>query len=155
MAAAPAWSPFFQYLGHLPVTKVGAETYPVNIPAQNVSEIQVYAFVSIQNAPVNKDFHRGYFEIYTIKDSTKYACYMNVAGVSDTIVNSDNVWLPFGDGFKPNVYVSFNGDSDLIPAGTTVKSSGVTCIEDIAKSRTAADEEEIFAEAFVTGYRCR
>jgi len=155
MATSPAWNPIMHHLGHLPVTNVGAQTYPVNIPAQNVSEIQVYAFVSIQNAPVNKDFRRGYFEIYTMKDSTKYPCYMNVAGVGDTIINSDNVWLPFGEGFEPNVYISFQGDGDLIPAGTTVKPSGVTSIQDISKPRTAADEKEMFAEAFVTGYRCK
>jgi len=145
-----------EYLGHLPVTNVQeAQKYPLNITDPNVSEIQVYAFVSIQNAPVNKDFHRGYYEIYTMRGSTKYVCYMNVAGASDTIVNSDNVWLPFGEGFDKNVYIRFQGDSDLIPAGTTVKSTGAKSIQDIAKRRTAADEEEIYAQAYVTGCRCR
>jgi len=79
---------------------------------------------------------------------------MNVAGANDTIIKSDNIWLPFGEGFDKNVYISFLGDSDLIPAGATVKSFGAKSIQDIVKRRTAADEEAIFAEAFVTGCRC-
>ena len=153
--AAPAWNPYFQNLGHLPVTNVGAQQFPLTIDPKTVREIQVYAFVSIQNAPVNKDFHRGYYEIYTKRGDVKYTCYMNVAGVSDTIVNSDNVWLPYGEGFDRNLYVTFQGDSDLIPAGTTVKDSGIQSMQDIARRRTANNEKEIFAEVFVTGFKSR
>jgi len=153
--ATPTWTPYMEYLGHLPVTNVEVQKFPVNIQTPNVNEIQVYMYVSIQNAPVNKDFHRGYYEIYTMRGTTKYPCFMNVAGVSDTIVNSDNMWLPFGEGFDKNVYIAFHGDSDLIPAGTTVKFFDAKSIEEIAKRRTAADKEAIFAEAYVTGFRCK
>jgi len=49
--------------------------------------------------------NRGYYEIFTKKNenSEEYTNYMNVASVNDSIVNSINCWLPYGEGINPIV----------------------------------------------------
>lgn len=95
------------------------------------NEILVYMFTTLENKTSNS-LQRGYYTVYTEKnDGTKCKFYMNVAMTNNVNINSENFWLPYGEDFKPHVYVILTGVN------------GAT----FSESTTAV------GEVFITGYK--
>ena len=156
MAATPAWMPTFGYLGQLPGDET-VRTYQVtaSLPSET-KEIQVYAYISVQE--LEPSFKRGYYAVYTesTDGAQRFTCYMNIANVNDTVLNSDNFWLPYGEGIKPAVYmqlVSAEGSQGL----KTKKPLRKNPKGDMKEHVNQRDDEpdQVYGEAYVTGYRVR
>ena len=151
-----AWMPTYQNLGHLPHGIATSESFQVEgstVP-QQTTEIQVYAYISLHG--LDQTFQRGYYEIYTESEDgkSKFMCYMNLANVNDSIVNSDNIWLPFGNGIKPKVFVTLqcaDGCTGLNPKKPPKKNHTGSMKEHC--NVRSSDQEDIFAEAFITVYK--
>lgn len=153
--ATPAWEPIFHYLGYMP-TEPGVNTFQVGSFPSAPIEIQVYSYISVQG--LDPKFERGYYEVYTqsTDGSKKFACYMNVANVNDTVLNSDNFWLPYGDGIDTNVYVqliSAEGSTGMNPKKPRRKNVKGLLKDFVNQRRT--DDDEVHGELYVTGYRTR
>ena len=105
-----------EVLGDLPLSvNDGPQPYPIQL-SSTPSQLLVYAFITLEDANPT-GFKRGYYEIYTkANDGTEYKFYMNVALTNDTIINSENFWLPYGPNFERAVYVRLVG----VP-GTSLK----------------------------------
>jgi len=92
---------------------------------------------------------------------------MNVASVNDSIVNSVNCWLSYGDGIDPVVYVRLmSGDDSSSADSASTKGNGIIVKKPIKKSykkhdlreyarQYPSDDEEIVGKLFLTGYRCK
>ena len=140
-----------ELLGHLPLD-IGTISFDVTNVAvlQLAKEIQVYAYISLHG--LDQTFQRGYYEIYTESDDgkMKFSCYMDVANVNDSVINSDNMWLPFGAGIKKKVFITLHGADG---------SKGLKPKKSMKKNDTGSMKkhcnEDIFAEAFITGYKVK
>jgi len=161
MAVAPAWYPpasGLVYLGHLPDETSITETFQIDsslLPA-NACEIQIYAYISVQG--LDPGFKRGYYEVYTRSTDQKYEfkCFMNIANVNDTVLNSDNFWLPFGEGIDPAIYVrlvSSDGVKGMNPRKPKRKKARGDMKEHV--NQRDNDDDQVFGEAFLTGYRVK
>lgn len=156
MSAAPAWEPFFDNLGEIPIDTAVHTFQPASGLPANTNEIQIYAYISIHG--LDPEFERGYYQVYTRStDGTKtFACYMNVANVQDTVLNSDNFWLPYGEGIDPAVYVQLmgaEGSKGMNPKKPQRKKRKGDMKEFVNQRRT--DTDEIHGELYVTGYRVK
>ena len=157
MDVTPAWSTVDPpgYVGHLPDSSIiGPIKYQVTTKLpQNTKEIQVYAFISLHG--MEPGFKRGYYAIYTESndESQKFKCFMNIANVNDTVVNSDNFWLPYGEGIKPAVFMELISPEGLKPKKPQKKKAK----GDMKEYAWQSDDEteHVYAQAFVTGYRTR
>lgn len=155
--ANPAWIPAMDYLGHLPDDTVGIQTFPVpdSVPA-TATEIQVYAYISVQG--LDPQFKRGYYEVYTkaTQSGAEFKCYLNIANVQDTVLNSDNFWLPYGEGIDKAVYVrlaSAEGTTNMKTKKPKRKCPKGDMKEHL--NQRDDDDDQIFGEAFVTGYKVK
>lgn len=155
MATSPAWYPTLGYIGQLPDDVNTVHTFEVtaSLPPDTV-EIQLYAYISVQG--LDPSFERGYYAIYTesTEGSQRFSCYMNIANVNDTVLNSDNFWLPYGNGIKPAVYMQlFSSGGDLKAKKPKRKATK----GDMKEHLNQRDDEPdiIYGEAFVTGYRTK
>ena len=158
-----AYTPCMFDLGELPLEAGNSSILPLDtlgLPS-DIYEIQVYAFISVQGAQLD-GIHRGYYEIYSKKhdNSEMYKNYMNVASVNDSIVNSVNCWLPYGDGIDPIVYAGLVSGEET----ASTKGKRVTAKNPIKKSQKKhdlkeyagqrpSDDEVIVGQVFLTGYR--
>ena len=113
-------------------------------------------FITLQDA--SPDFHRGYYIISTKRkdDTGQYKFYMNVANVQDTVVNSGNFWLPWGDEIVPNVYVTLIGAgsaklSSKKKAVKNCKGKDADCVMAEYARQKHDDKEEVVAQIFLTG----
>ena len=145
-------------LGDLPLKVGEIATYDVSLTDVDSapSEILVYTFISLEDTAPS--LHRGYYTVYTQKlDGTQFRFYMNVAMTKDAVINSENFWLPYGQDFKPYVYVTLNGPdgADITPIKKKVKG----CQKDASAAmkdygcQHQHDEEIIVGRAFITGYK--
>ena len=154
MAASPAWYPISDYLGQLPDDET-IHTYKVTKPIPpEVTEIQLYAYISVQG--LEPTFQRGYYEIYTESNdgSQKFVCFLNIANVNDTVLNSDNFWLPYGDGIKPAVFMQLVSSGGGLKAKKPKRKNTKGDMKEHVNQRD--DElDQVYGEAFVTGYRIR
>ena len=154
MAASPAWYPSFGYLGQLPDDTSAVRAYQVTVSLPSTTtEIQVYAYISVQG--LQPSFKRGYYAVYTesIDGSQSFRCYMNIANVNDTVLNSDNFWLPYGEGIKPFVFVQLVSSSE---EGLKAKKPPRKNTKGDMKEHVYQRDDEpdqVYGEAFVTGYR--
>ena len=155
MTASPAWFPTFNYLGQLPDDE-DVHTFQVTVSLPpNTTEIQVYAYISVQG--LEPSFKRGYYTVYTqsTDGSQNFACYMNIANVNDTVLNSDNFWLPYGEGIKSAVFMQLVSSEG---AGLKAKKPRRKNTKgDMKEHVNQRDDEpdQVYGEAFVTGYRTR
>ena len=90
-----AYDPVEIELGPLPEYSGDEKEYTITGVPTGAKEILVYTFVTVKGE--SGDFHRGYYEIATSAGGKRYTQYMNVAtGDGITVLNSANLWLPFG-----------------------------------------------------------
>ena len=156
MAAAPAWIPISGYIGQLPDDE-DLHSYDITstLPA-NTTEIQIYAYISVQG--LEPSFERGYYTVYTesLDGKTQFACYLNVAKINDTVLNSDNFWLPYGEGIKPTVFMQLKSSesSKGLKAKKPRKKSTKGDMKEQLKQRDD-DDDQIYGEAFLSGYKVR
>jgi len=165
-----AYTPVMSELGEMPLETGVSTINPVKVDGEllpsDVYEIQVYAFISVQGGQLD-GVHRGYYEIFTKKsdNSELYTNYMNVASVKDSIVNSINCWLPYGEGIDPIVWVRLvSGDDSSSGDSASAKGKGIILNKPVKKSykkhdlkeyarQRPSDDEEIVGQLFLTGYR--
>lgn len=114
-------------IGSLPL--VAGETRKFDIPSdidQAIpKELLIYTFITVNNVPPG--FRRGYYKIYTQrKNGTQYSFYMNVANTNDAVVNSENMWLPYGADFEKGVFVHLNAveGTEIAPKTKSEESVG-------------------------------
>lgn len=147
-----SWTPTLKSLDELPLIPGDQKAYEVS-DVQG-KDILVYAFITINEA--EPGFKRGYYEIFTkSKDgNSKYSFYMNVACVNDTIVNSCNIWLPWGDAIEPFVYATLHSADEIRPKKKVkgCKGKDARTIMREYKAQGAEDDEHIISHMFVTGY---
>ena len=116
VASMASWKPMEEVLGDLPLdVEDGLQSYPIPL-SSTPSQLLIYAFITLED--VNPTgFKRGYYEIYPkAHDRTVFKFYMNVALTNEAVINSENVWLPYGPNFEKAVYVRLVG----VP-GTSIK----------------------------------
>ena len=122
-------------LGTLPEFPGQSETYDLTANGQippNAQAVLVYVFVTTLG---DGNFQRGYYDISTRQEETKYSRFMNVAtGEGLMAVNSDNLWFPFGEG-KLNATLIHPSDRKRSIAGKV------------------ADEDNEWSGVFIIGYR--
>ena len=122
-------------LGTLPEFPGQSKTYDLTANGQippNAQAVLVYVFVTTLG---DGNFQRGYYDISTRQEETKYSQFMNVAtGQGLMAVNSDNLWFPFGEG-KLNATLIHPSDRKRSIAGK------------------AADEDNQWSGVFIIGYR--
>lgn len=144
-------------LGDLPLKAGEIIKYNVDLGLSKApNEILIYTFITLEDTAPS--LHRGFYNIYTQKqDGTQYALYMNVAMTKDTVINSQNLWLPYGDGFEPYVYAVLYGPegTELKPLKKRVKKFQKDGKEDLKayKEQRPDDEETVVGQVFVTGYK--
>lgn len=126
-------------LGYLPLKAGETATYEVSgLTDVNTtpSEIMLYAYITLKGTA--SSLQRGYYIVYTKKlDGTQFKFYMNFAMTNDTIINSENFWLPYGQDFEPSVYV------------TLIAADGA----ELQLDQHPCDDRVSVGEAFITGYR--
>lgn len=152
--------PTVEILGDLPLNSGDLVPFPVpvDIDQQNPKQLLAYAFITLDG--VSPGFERGYYEIYTqSNDGVQYKFYLNVAKTSDAVLNSENIWMPYGTDFLKNVYVRLiSADGAKIrPRGKEIKScrgkDGATCMREHAgHGHNVANEVQV-GQIFITGYR--
>lgn len=158
---ADNWLPTTAVLGDMPLVPAHRVQYEVPIPnvlGAKPNKVLVYAFITVQDA--EQGLHRGYYVISTetLDGKTTYKYYMNMASASDTVINSGNYWLPFGENIKPYVYVelvSASPTTSLKPKGKGVKSCKGRDAEAVLREyacQTGAESEIIVGQVFLTGY---
>ena len=120
-----AWVPTVSVLGDLPLTASEMKQFdvPRNIDEMSPKQLLVYTFITIDE--VTPGFQRGYYEVFTQhKSGAKFKFYMNVAMTRDAVVNSENMWLPYGPDFEKHVFVRLNGaeGTKIAPKAKKIKS---------------------------------
>ena len=112
-------------LGDMPLTANEMKKFdvPKEIDQASPKQLLVYTFITMDD--VVPGFQRGFYEVYTQRqDGTKYALYMNVAMTRDAVLNSENMWLPYGPDFEKHVFVRLNGaeGTKIAPKAKKIKS---------------------------------
>ena len=155
------WLPTTHVLGEMPLKPGERAAYEVpwpNLAGGKANKVLVYTFITVQDA--EEGMNRGYYTISTesLDGSKKYTYYMNVAFAGDTVVNSGNYWLPYGDGIKPYVFVelvSASKTTHLKPKGKSVKSCKGKDAESVLREyacQTGKEDEVIVGQVFLSGY---
>ena len=151
-----SWTPITNVLGDLPLKAGEQKAFPVNLPVPTPAQLLVYTFITLEDSA--ESLYRGYYTIFTQnKDGKQFTFYMNVARTKDTVINSDNNWLPYGSDFQPFVYIKLNG-----PEGAEVKpkkkvkscegKDGATAMKEYS-CHGPDDNEVIVGQAFIIGYQ--
>ena len=145
-----SWVPVQKQLGkNLPLKfDLIAQEYPITpetLPG-TPSEILIYTFITLKDALPKTEFKRCYYEIFTRRnDGKEFKFYMNVALTEGTVINSENVFLPYGADFEKAVYVR------LIPVPYKKVESSKE--QDCATELAGLNNEGVFGEIFITGYK--
>ena len=120
-----AWVPTVSVLGDLPLIASEMKQFdvPKGIDQMSPKQLLVYTFITIDE--VTPGFQRGYYEVFTQhKSGTQFKFYMNVAMTRDAVLNSENMWLPYGPDFEKYVFVRLNGaqGTKIAPKAKKIKS---------------------------------
>ena len=157
-ASMASWLPLQETLGDLPLkVDPNAVQYPITLSVAP-SELLVYAFITLEDV-LPTGFQRGYYEIFTRRnDGTEFKFYMNVALTNNTVINSENVWLPYGAGFERAVYVRLVGTpgTSLEPKKKVKSCKGKDCatvLKEHAGHNHDNEEDVQVGVIFLTGYR--
>ena len=155
-----AWTPTVEVLDDLPLEAgvIKECKIPDSINQMNPKEILIYTFITIEDA--QPGFQRGYYEIYTQrKDGRQYKFYMNVAMTNDAVVNSENMWLPYGTDFVTSIFIRLNGvdGTKIAPKTKKVKScrgkeATVVMKQHAGHGHDDADGVEV-GQIMITGYK--
>lgn len=159
--AEMAWNPCASILGDMPLVANEIKEYPVPKEIQQASPTQllVYTFITLEEAMPG--FQRGYYEIYTKKKNggPQFTFYMNVAMTNDAVLNSENMWLPYGPDFVESVFVRLNGveGTEMKPKKKKVKGcrgkDAATVLKEHAGHCHDDDEGVQVGQVMLTGYR--
>ena len=153
-----SWTPTTVVLGDLPLKAGEQKAFPVNLPVKGATPTQllVYTFISLEDSA--ESLHRGFYSIFTQnKEGKQFPFYMNVAMTKDTVINSDNNWLPYGSDFQPFVYIKLNGaEGAEVKPKKKVKScegkDGATAMKEYS-CQCPDDDEVVVGQAFIIGYQ--
>ena len=155
-----AWVPIVSILGDLPLTANELAEFPIpkNIHEMSPKQILVYTFITMDD--VMPGFQRGYYEVFTKRnDGTEFKLYMNVAMTRDAVLNSENMWLPYGTDFDKFVYVRLNGaeGTKIAPKEKKIKScqgkdAATVMKEHAGHCHDDADGVQV-GQIMITGYR--
>ena len=147
-----SWTPAEAWIGDLPLIPGGPSTgfaIPATVPATN--NILVYSFITLHD--VQPSYFTGYYKVYTKNGETEYVMYMNAPRVAGTVANSESMWLPYGPGFDPCVYVSFISNEPVQTTRTQKICTKGKCLNEIKKACCTLGANEIISgQTFIIGY---
>ena len=155
-----AWVPIVSVLGDLPWTANHMKKFdiPKYIDQMSPKQLLVYTFIAVDDA--TPGFQQGYYEVFTqSKDGTQFKLYMHVAMTKDAVLNSENMWLPYGPDFEKNVFVRLNGaqGTKIAPKAKKIKSchgkdAATVMKEHAGHSHDDADGVQV-GQIMIAGYR--
>ena len=147
-----SYTPITTQPQQLPINEDETKIYDLEklgVPS-GATEVLVYLFASIRDSDL-ETVTRSFYETYTENRGVQYKQYMNVIFTKgDYVMNSANLWFPLLPGQKKlTVHLTKGYPWERKKVARSHRS-----IADAMKSYAECQEnDEIFAELFVIGYR--